>query len=171
MVSMEEIRQFRQKYNHFMNLLGGEILELQEGYSLYRLPVQEQFYNPIGSVHGGVLFSLADAAAGNAAASYGMKMTTMDSSFHYLAPAMGSRELLCEARVIKHGKTVSVFSTEVRDEKGTNIAYGTFTYYNLGTPLLQEKDRVERRDGVNGAWTLPPEGMITDHGKGFPQKI
>ena len=38
--------------------------------------------------------------AGAAAASYGTKMTTVSSDFHYLSPAMGTEKLYGEAKAI-----------------------------------------------------------------------
>lgn len=88
------------------------------------------------AVHGGCIFSLADTIGGSAAISYGNSIVTMSGNFHYLSPAAGIDKLYAIAREIKHGKKISVYDVEIRDDKGKLIAKGTFSYYDLGKPVM-----------------------------------
>lgn len=52
--------------NTFAKTIGLEMLELREGYAEGRIPVKEESKNPLGTMHGGCLYSLADIVSGTA---------------------------------------------------------------------------------------------------------
>lgn len=136
MASCKEIMDYRNQNNKFCGYLGIHTTEMETGFAKGEMPVNEHFENAVGSVHGGCIFSLADTIGGSAAASYGNKMTTISSDFHYLTAAMNTRKLFATAKEIKHGKTICVIDVEVFDDKEKRIAKGTFSYFNLGTPII-----------------------------------
>ena len=135
MAEMSTIMHLRVNRNAFANLIGLEATELLPGYCRGTLPVREDLLNPIGSVHGGLLFTAADTIGGTAACSNGWVHTTLDSSFHFLRPAMGIARVDIEANVIKNGKRVVVCEVKVADEKGAVLAEGIFTYVNMGVEI------------------------------------
>ena len=47
----------------FIELIGIRIVELDEGYCKGELEVTDQHMNPLGTVHGGCLYTLADTDA------------------------------------------------------------------------------------------------------------
>lgn len=136
MPSFKEIMDHRNQNNHFCILLGIRTTQMDQGSAKGEMPIREHHENAVGSVHGGCIFSLADTIGGSAAASYGHKMTTLSSDFHYLTAAMGTEKLYTSAREIKHGKRICVFDVEVSDDKDRLIAKGTFSYFDLGVPIL-----------------------------------
>ena len=127
---------YRQTCNKFGNYLGVKISEIKIAYAKCELAIREDFMNPHGTVHGGVIFTLADIAAGTAASTYGQACTTLDAHIQFLAAAKKSHVLYCEANEIKHGKTISVYETRMTDETGKLISTGTYTFFNLSTPLI-----------------------------------
>lgn len=48
----------------FIELMGIRIVEVDEGYCKGELEVTDQHMNPLGTVHGGCLYTLADTVAG-----------------------------------------------------------------------------------------------------------
>ena len=52
----------------FIELIGIKIIEADEGYCKAELKVNDRHLNPLGTVHGGCLYTLADTVAGFAAA-------------------------------------------------------------------------------------------------------
>lgn len=57
----------------FIELIGIKIIEADEGYCKAELEVDDRHLNPLGTVHGGCLYTLADTVAGFAAASCGFE--------------------------------------------------------------------------------------------------
>ena len=127
----EALRRIRSEQNSFGNLVGVRIEEIREGYARSVLDVRADLSNPIGSLHGGVLFTIADITGGSAAVSHGEQVTTVDADIRYLRPGIGVKRIVCEAEEIKKGKTLFVYRIDVRDQDGTLLTAGTFTYMSL----------------------------------------
>lgn len=102
------------------DFLGIEIVEAAAGKSLCRLQLKDHHMNTGGRVHGGVLTSLADTAAGVAVRSIrpeGKLSATTDLSISFIRPPLGDT-LSAHAEVIHAGKRL--FRTEIAiycDEK------------------------------------------------------
>lgn len=138
MVDCNKILEFRNKNSKFGNYMGIVTTELSIGYAKGEMAVEEHHENVIQSIHGGCLFALADTIGGSAAASRGNRMTTISGDFHYLSPAIQVKKLIAVAKEKKYGKTIAVYGVEVFNEKDELLAEGTFSFYNFGTPLLDQ---------------------------------
>lgn len=170
MPTIDQLKEYRNKYNRFAMILGARVTDMQEGYAKCEMPVKKDFYNPNNSVHGGVIFSIADIAAGAAAASYGMRMTTMDASLSFLAPALTSKMLYGEGREIKRGKSVCVYDVWITDDQGVLIAKGTYTFFSLNTPItLDEMGVPGIEEHAQEKSARVKVSLITDHQKGGVQ--
>ena len=55
----------------FSDFLDMEVLEYQKGYCRSRFAIKPQHLNPLGSIHGGYLFTIADTTAGIASVNMG----------------------------------------------------------------------------------------------------
>ena len=88
-----------------------------EGY----IELEKRHFNPIGSVHGGCLFALADTVAGSALASTGVTCTTLSSHIEYLKGAMAgvSHKIIAEGVPVRVGRKIAVYEVYIRDEHGT----------------------------------------------------
>jgi len=98
----------RLERNHFANTLGAKIETIKHQKSIVSLLVSEQHLNPNGAVHGGVLMTLADTAAGASMVYLGQPTATIDLSYRFLKPVFSGDLLMAKARVIQSGKTVIV---------------------------------------------------------------
>ena len=127
----EALRRIRNEQNSFGNLVGVRIEEIREGYARSVLDVRADLSNPIGSLHGGALFTIADITGGSAAVSHGEQVTTVDADIRYLRPGINVKKLTAESREIKKGKNLLVYQVEVRDENETLLAAATLSYMSL----------------------------------------
>lgn len=125
----------------FNKAVGVVMTEISEGYAKAEIEIGPQHINPIGSVHGGVLFTIADITAGAAATSRGRYMTTMSSNMNFLRPAINCKKLYGETREIKLGKQVCVYEVTITDDAGREIAIATVTFHCIsrtsGVDFLQ----------------------------------
>lgn len=131
----EYLRKVRNQKNAFRNLVGVKIVEIREGYARTELEIRPQLLNPIGSVHGGVLFTMIDITGGSAAVSHGDNVTTVDADIRYLRPGIGMKKIVCEAEEIKCGKRLLVYRLDVMDERKQILATGTATYMALNNKV------------------------------------
>ncbi len=132
-MKLEDVVNFRNK--GFAKELGIKITKLELGYAEGEVEVQELFANPIGSTHGGFLFTIIDTVGGAAASSYGRVVTSLSGNINYLSPAIGWKKLLATAAQVKHGKNVSVYEVTVKDETEKVICVGTMTYFALNKDI------------------------------------
>ena len=114
-------------------LIGMRMTSVEAGAVTFELDVGEQHASPLGTVHGGILCDLADAAMGCAHASQlddGETFTTLELKMNFLKPVWSGR-LVAEARVLKAGRTIGLVDCRVSDESGSLVAYGTSTCMTL----------------------------------------
>jgi len=114
--------------------VGFTALEVRSDFAAFEMDATPQRHaNPMGTVHGGVLCDIADAAMGVAWASnllQGETFTTLELKINFLKPIWEAR-LRAEARVVKRGKTVGLAECDVRDAKGDLVAHATSTLMTL----------------------------------------
>lgn len=125
-----------------MLMVGAEGLEAAEGRVVFAMPVREFHYNPLGTVHGGVLAMLLDTAAGCAVHSVlpaGKGYTTLDLSSKFLRPVtLGSGTLRCEGTVLSQGRMTALAEARLTDSAGRLLAHATSTCL-----LFDAADRAE----------------------------
>ncbi len=121
--------------NTFAKTIGLEMLELREGYAEGRIPVKEESKNPLGTMHGGWLYSLADIVSGTAATLRGNYVTTVSGEFSYLRPAADTQYVTAKAQEIRFGKNLAVYRVDLVDDAGTVLDIATFTFFDLGKKI------------------------------------
>ncbi len=128
-VDYEKIKEARNVSRGFIQELGIEITDLRDGYARGEMELTPKHGNPIGSAHGGVLFSVADTIGGAAALTAGSYCTTISGNINYLNAAMGCKKLIGEARAIKVGRRVGVYQVQIFDDRSKLICTTTMTYH------------------------------------------
>lgn len=123
----------------FARFLGIELLELREGYSKTTLVVKEHMLNFHGLPHGGVIFSLADAAFAAACNSYGQAAVALHLDVSFLAAVEVGTRLIAEATEEHLGGRTGLYRLAVTKEDGTMIALCHGTAYRKKQPLLEDQ--------------------------------
>jgi uncharacterized protein (TIGR00369 family) len=99
------------------------------GKSEFVMEAGVRHHNPMGTVHGGILCDLADAAMGFAFASTlgpGESFTTLELKINYFRPVFEGR-LTASARVVHRGRTVGVVECDVANADGKPVARAVST--------------------------------------------
>ena len=105
----------------FANEIGIELLEVSEGYAKLKLDLTENHRNSFGTVHGGVIFTLADAAFAVAANSHGTVAMAINVSISYLK-AVSDGTLYAEAQEISLNPKLGTYEVAVTNAQGERIA-------------------------------------------------
>ncbi|MBN9416280.1 MAG: hotdog fold thioesterase [Candidatus Eremiobacteraeota bacterium] len=126
------IKEFFEERIAFDKHLGLCIQDIRPGWVRVRLPFKPEFLgDPFRqALHGGVISTVVDAAAGAAALStlpYGSRCSTVDMRVDYLLPAQ-PEELVAEATVVRSGNQVAVIDVEVFQGANQRIASGRTVY-------------------------------------------
>ncbi len=114
-------------------MIGMTLVEISPGRSTFEMQASRRHANPMGTMHGGVLCDIADAAMGVAWATEltdGETFTTLELKINFLKPIWEAK-LRAEAVVMKRGKSVGLVECDVRDEKGDLVAHATSTVMTL----------------------------------------
>jgi uncharacterized protein (TIGR00369 family) len=115
------------------SLIGFVLTAVEPGRAVIELSADARHANPMGTVHGGILCDVADAAMGMAYASSldeGETFTTLELKINFLKPVWTGK-LVATGRVVKGGRTVGLVECDVVDEKDRLVARATSTCMTL----------------------------------------
>jgi len=110
-------------------LIGFEAKEAENGRAEVTLAAGPQHANPMGTVHGGIICDIADAAMGMAFASTlapGESFTTVELKINFFRPVWETR-LRAEGKVVRRGSTIGYTECEITDEGGRLVAKAAST--------------------------------------------
>ena len=129
-----------QKRIPFLQHLKIQTDELGQGTARLSLPVEREFTNSLGTVHGGVIMSLLDVAVCTAARTLhpeSIGVITIDMSVSFIGGGTGQR-LNADARVLRDGRSMSFVEGEAKNEDGSLVAKA------IATVRVRHKDKGER---------------------------
>ena len=110
-------------------LIGFEASEVADGHATVALPVGTRHANPMGTLHGGILCDIADAAMGMAFASTlapEESFTTVELKINYLRPVWQAR-LKAEGIVVQRGRTMGYLECSITDDENRVVAKAAST--------------------------------------------
>ena len=110
-------------------LLGFEIKEAAEGRAVVTLETGPHHANPMGTLHGGVLCDIADAAMGVAFGSMlspEESFTTIELKINFFRPVWNA-VLTAEGKVVRRGSSVGYVECEITDDIGRLVAKAAST--------------------------------------------
>jgi uncharacterized protein (TIGR00369 family) len=112
-----------------MCTLSMEPVDVGEGWIRFSLLPQEMHYNPLGTVHGGVLATMLDSAAGCAVHSVlpaGMGYTSMDLTTKYLRPVTArTGRIIATGTVLSRGSRTALAEARLTDTRDHLLAHAT----------------------------------------------
>jgi uncharacterized protein (TIGR00369 family) len=114
-----------------MQLIDVISLTAVEGSVTVEIEAQEFHYNPLGTVHGGVISTLLDTAAACSVHSTlpaGVGYTSLDLSVKFLRPVtLASGRLTCTGSVLQRGRRTALAEARLTDAQGKLVAHATST--------------------------------------------
>ncbi|AEV87405.1 aromatic compound degradation protein PaaI [Actinoplanes sp. SE50] len=110
-------------------LIGGNRLEVEPGSVTITLDPQEFHYNPIGTVHGGIIATLLDTAAACSVQTTlpaGIGYTSMDLNVKFLrAVTVNTGLVRCTGTVLQSGRRTALAEARLTDARGRLVAHAT----------------------------------------------
>ncbi len=123
------VERAKQAHPPVAKLIGFRVSEIADGRALATLEAGQQHANPMGTLHGGILCDIADAAMGMAFASTltpEESFTTVELKINFFRPVWKA-QLKAEGKVVQRGKTIGYVECDVTDETGRLIAKASST--------------------------------------------
>ena len=110
-------------------LIGFEAKDVADGHATVTLSAGPQHANPMGTLHGGILCDIADAAMGLAFASTlapEETLTTAELKINFFRPVWRAR-LRAEGTVVQRGQTMGYVECTITDEENRLVAKAAST--------------------------------------------
>ncbi|HEX9039213.1 MAG TPA: PaaI family thioesterase [Ktedonobacterales bacterium] len=120
-------------YAPVADLIGFQLAERGDGRAVVTFHPSTRHSNPMGTLHGGVICDIADAAMG---AAYSTTLqddesfTTLEIKINFLKPVWRAA-LRAEGWVVKAGRTIGLAECDIYDEGGSLVARATSTNMTL----------------------------------------
>lgn len=120
--------------------VGFRLTDIAAGRSVFVLEARTARHaNPMGTLHGGILCDVADAAMGTAYATRlaeGESFTTLELKINFLRPVWDAT-LTAVGRVVSAGATVGLVECDITDQEGRLIARASSTCLTLRGDLAK----------------------------------
>ena len=113
------------RYAHY---LGVEICQWGEGTARAKLELNKNHLNSVNTIHGGVVFSLADSAFSVASNSHGTVAVAIQVCISYFKAVSGGT-LYAEAREVSRNPKLATYMIEVTDDSGSLLGVFQGTVY------------------------------------------
>jgi len=130
---MEQVMRGERPAPPIATLIGFSLASIEPGRAVVEFEATERHANPMGTLHGGILADIADAAMGMAYASRledGETFTTLELKINFTKPAWLGK-LRAEGRVLAGGRSVGLVECDVRDLNDRLVAHATSTCMTL----------------------------------------
>jgi len=127
----EKIPKTPKPANRFCDLIGLQFTEMEKGFCRTELKITESHLNPYDSLHGGVIYTLADTGMGGALSTCleeDERCSTLEIKINYLKSRRSGR-LICDTKVIHKGKNIAFLESVVKDHEDKPVATATGTFY------------------------------------------
>jgi uncharacterized protein (TIGR00369 family) len=114
-------------------LIGFTLVSADTGCAVVELAADSRHANPMGTLHGGILCDIADAAMGMAYATTlgeDESFTTLELKINFLKPHWTGK-LIATGRVVKGGRTVGLVECDIVDDQQRLVARATSTCLTL----------------------------------------
>ncbi|MBO1074002.1 PaaI family thioesterase [Roseomonas marmotae] len=116
----------------YHDLLGMRLEEWRDGYARVAMEAGEQHMNRSNIVHGGVILSMIDQAAGFSGLwcsvpGNARRAVTIDLDCRFTGQTLAGR-VVAEARMVSRGRNIYFVRTEVFNAAGQMVAFGSSTH-------------------------------------------
>lgn len=117
---MENFEQFVEQ-DRFAKHIAVEMVEAGDGHAVARMRLEDYHLNSHGTVHGGAIFALADAAFAAASNSHGVPAVAINVSISYLK-AVSTGTVTAIAKETSLNSTLATYEVRITSDKDELVA-------------------------------------------------
>jgi acyl-CoA thioesterase len=139
-IYLKKLKAGQKGINPFLDFLGITLVELNDGYAQFRMPVCPEYLQGAKSMQGGLIVALADETIAHAMMtqlSPDEGLTTIELKSNFLS-GVSDGGLIATATVFKKGQSLVIGDCLVTDNTGKNVCRVSATFL-----LLREKSNNE----------------------------
>ena len=120
----------------FSRWLGIEVIEIKEGYSKIKMTLRDEMLNGLGTIHGGIAFSLADSALAFACNNRNNLSVALDTSITFTKATMPGDVLTAEAKELHNGRSTGLYIITITNQNDQQVAHFKGTCFRTGKSLI-----------------------------------
>ena len=125
--------------DNVVNGLGIRLVSAEQGRAVLAMTVRDDMLNSLGQCHGGMSFTLADAAFACASVSSNQAGVGAHAAMDYIRPGMLADVLTATATVRHQGRSASLVEVVVENQNGKQIALLHGRSHNFDQPFIESK--------------------------------
>lgn len=110
------------KNDVFAQFVGIELVDIQKGFAVTRLNINENHMNGINIAHGAAVFALADYAFAAASNSHGVPAVALNVTISYIKAVRSGETLTATAKEISASPKVANYTIDVTNDQGDMVA-------------------------------------------------
>lgn len=118
--------------------LNPTILKIEAGYCMMTMKVRPEFLNGVGTVHGGIVFGIADTAFAYASNSHNRIAVALDVSISYPNAGQSGDEFTIEAKEVYLGGRTAIYQVIVTNQQQQLIGLFNGTVYRTQKKYFEE---------------------------------
>lgn len=157
----EAVRAHMYARDHTARALGITVEAIGPGFARCRMSVRQDMVNGHATCHGGLTFTLADAAFAYACNACNRVTVAQGAQISFIAPARLGEVLIASAREQSRSGRIGVYDVEVAKADGTVVALFRGTSYETRGAVLAADQGAEARAAVAG--TDHPADRLASH--------
>lgn len=123
--------------DNVVNGLGIRLVSVEQGRAVLAMTVRPDMLNSLGQCHGGMSFTLADAAFACASVSSNQAGVGAHAAMDYIRPGLEGDVLTATATVRHQGKSASLVEVLVENQDGKQIALLHGRSHNFDQPFIE----------------------------------
>lgn len=122
---LKELARYFDEEVTFSKHIGAKVEEVEPGWAVVHIDIEDVHLNGAGTLHGGVYASLMDNSMGLAVlALVGTRTATIEMNVHFLGAVNGGK-IVCRSEVVHRTRRTATAESKVYDAKGNLVAMGT----------------------------------------------
>lgn len=123
------------KFSEWLDL---KIVDVKEGYSKITCVIRPEMLNGVGTVHGGITFSIADSAFAFACNAENNLSVALDVHMSYTKAGRAGDVFTAEAKELSTSKRISIYDIRVTNQNNELIALFKGTAFRTGKQIVEE---------------------------------
>lgn len=117
--------------DNFSQWLGVKVVSVKEDYCIIEMPVKEEMWNGIGTVHGGVTFAFAESALAVSSMSKGKVSVALNCIINFTKAVKAGDVLRAESTLFNETKKTAVYDITIKNQDNETVAGFRGTVYRL----------------------------------------
>lgn len=121
----------------FARFMGIKLESLKPGYARLSMTFTEEMLNFHGSIHGGAIFALADAAFAASSNSHGITSVALNMNINYIAAVQPGQKLIAEGSEERVTRKIGLYRITVKSVEGELIAVAEGVVYRKESMVVE----------------------------------